>query len=116
MAQTRHAALSLPSGERSLVYGGFGPVLFELAIKGGFADAQQSCGGQLIAVGFAQGTQNRAALQLTQRHEFICLEQFFVGPVLQVRWKIADVQNGSGAERHCPLDGVLEFAHVSRQS
>jgi hypothetical protein len=34
----------------------FGTVLFELAVKRGLADTQQSRGGQLISVGFAQRT------------------------------------------------------------
>src|SRR5271166_3990640 len=57
--------------EGALRFGVFHMVLLELTIKGGFADAENAGGGQLIAVGFTQGVENSAALELFEGQDFI---------------------------------------------
>src|SRR5947209_20418267 len=56
-----------------LLFGLIHVVLLELAVQGCLPDAQHAGCGKLIAVSFAKGAKNGAALQLLQRKDLLFL-------------------------------------------
>src|SRR5258708_14734506 len=89
-------------------------VLLQFAIESRLADPQHACGSKFVAARFAQRAQNRASFQLFERQQFLFLLRAFARRIVQARRQISHVNDRAGAQRHGALDGVLQFADVSR--
>src|SRR5579859_2818325 len=88
-------------------------ILLELAVQRSFSDAQHARGSQLVAAGFAKRPEYGAALQFLDREQFIAVGNALAGGIVQVRWKIPDVHDGTRAHSHGALDGILQFPNVA---
>src|SRR5579872_4608658 len=84
------------SGRVRSIRSAFGPVLLQLAIERGLADAQQSRRRQLVSVGLAQRAQDGAAFHFVECGQLVGIERPIAPALLQIGGKIAHVQNGPG--------------------
>lgn len=57
-------------------------VLLKLAVKGGFPDAEQARGGQLVSRSLAEGAENRTAFQSFQWDQLVHIGKLFSGGVM----------------------------------
>ena len=78
------------------------------------ANAEQARGSGLVAPCLMKGAQNRPPFEFFERQQLVALRHALARAVLEVCGQIAHVQDGAGTKRDRTLDGVLEFAHVSR--
>ena len=69
-------------------------VLLELAVQGGLTDAEDSRGGDFVAIGFAESANDGATFELFERNNFVLLRELIDRRVVQVRrqrmvgWKL----------------------------
>src|SRR5579863_865765 len=88
-------------------------VLFELAVEGRFADAEQVSRSQLVAACFAQRAEDRPAFEFLEWNHFVGLRDSLAVPVVQTRRQISYLQDGPRPKSQGALDHVLEFADVA---
>src|SRR6266403_1386704 len=88
-------------------------VLLELAVESSFADAEHARSREFVAACFAEGAENRAALQFLERQDFIFVGRAFARRILQTRRQIRHMEDGTRTQRNGAFNGVLQFTHIS---